>query len=427
MHNSIPPTYSAKVVQLVWLKDAISTVQIALPANRLIDLKQLQNAQGRDFVALNSDDIKTLKKRNLNAFPLFPQANMVESWIDARLLEQDSLFFQDENQQWQEVNQEEFEKLASRSRLGDFSEALFLDIHNLTPEQDAEQVNSTIKQFTLLRIKQRLAETLDLPPLPEIANRIIELRADPNATTQQLAHAIELDPSLAAQVINWASSPFYGLRGSIKTVEDAVVRVLGFDLVINLALGLALGRHFSVPKDGPHGYTPFWKQATITALLSHKLIMRMPSRARPNAGAAYLSGLLHNFGFLLLGHIFKPQFELVNRHIEANPHINRMYLEYYLMGVTREQIASLLFQQWRLPDEVTTAIRQQHNPRYEGKHELYAYLLYVATRALRAHGIGDGPAEPIEDYLLDLLYLNQNTVHEVCDELLTQEYGLLIG
>ena len=52
----------------------------------------------------------------------------------------------------------------------------------------------------------------------------------------------------AAQVVSWAASPYYAAPGKIKSVHDAIVRVLGFDLVLNLALGLALGRSLSLPK-----------------------------------------------------------------------------------------------------------------------------------------------------------------------------------
>lgn len=62
---------------------------------------------------------------------------------------------------------------------------------------------------------------------------------------------VETDPALAAQVVSWAASPYYASPGKIRSVEDAIVRVLGFDLVINLALGLALGKTLSLPKDHP--------------------------------------------------------------------------------------------------------------------------------------------------------------------------------
>ena len=64
-------------------------------------------------------------------------------------------------------------------------------------------------------------------------------------------------------------------------------RVLGFDMVINLALA-GFGRNFTVPKDGARGYTPFWQQSVMTAALCNELVRIMPVRLRPNAGLMYL-------------------------------------------------------------------------------------------------------------------------------------------
>jgi len=279
-------------------------------------------------------------------------------------------------------------------------------------------VHAAIKQFTPLRIKQRLEETLDLPPLPETARKIIELRVDPNADTTELANVVEMDPGMAAQVVSWARSPYYGVKGEIKSVEDAVIRVLGFDLVINLALGLALGRTLSVPKEGPNGYAPFWQQAVVTAALMGELARLMPAKERPNTGTAYLCGLLHNFGYLILGHVFPPQFSLVNRHIEANPHINRSLIEKHIMGLSREQVSSLLMQQWRMPEEVVVALRSQHNPSYEGEYSTCANLLYVATRALRSRGFGDGAWEEPKEEVMERLGMTLEGINEVTETLL---------
>lgn len=87
---------------------------------------------------------------------------------------------------------------------------------------------------------------------------------------------METDPPLAAQVISWAVSPYYAAPGKIRSVEDAIVRVLGFDLVINLALGLSLGKGLALPKDQPRHRTPYWQQAIYTAALIEGLARAMP-------------------------------------------------------------------------------------------------------------------------------------------------------
>src|SRR5690606_24755139 len=122
-----------------------------------------------------------------------------------------------------------------------------------------------------------------------------------------------------------------------------------------------------------HSLSPLCPYTTLfRSSLCAELVRQIPTRLRPNQGLAYLCGLLHNFGYLVLGHVFPPQFTLVNRHIEANPHVNRMYVERHLLGLTREQISACLLQQWRMPDELIAAVRQQHNPFYEGEHAEYS-------------------------------------------------------
>jgi len=194
--------------------------------------------------------------------------------------------------------------------------------------------------------------------------------------------------------------------------------VLGFDLVINLALGLALGRTLSVPKEGPHGYAPFWQQAVVTASLCSELVRKIPFDLRPSQGLCYLCGLLHNFGFLILGQVFPPQFSLVNRHIEANPHINRLYIEHYLLGMTREQCAGSLMHQWQMPHELVTAVRHQHNVSYTSDNAAYANLLFIAVRLLRQNGFGDGPFEVIPDEMFERLGLSKEDAEEATQSVL---------
>jgi HD-like signal output (HDOD) protein/prolyl-tRNA editing enzyme YbaK/EbsC (Cys-tRNA(Pro) deacylase) len=420
MQGNPMTSYSSKLARVVFLKDSIGQVQVVIPSNRILDLNRLSQQCGRQFNALKSDELTKLKaKFGIEDFPALPQVTQIDSMVDEHLLTETELFITSgDSHEWITLPMDGFKTLTTSSTIGDFTVALPTPCYEQSPTQDLDDVHAAIKQFTPLRIKQRLEETLDLPPLPETARKIIELRVDPNADTTELSNVVEMDPGMAAQVVSWARSPYYGVKGEIKSVEDAVIRVLGFDLVINLALGLALGRTLSVPKEGPNGYTPFWQQAVMTAALMGELARLMPAKVRPNRGTAYLCGLLHNFGYLILGHVFPPQFALVNRHIEANPHINRSLLEKYLMGLSREQVSSLLMQQWRMPEEVVIALRSQHNPSYEGEFSTCANLLYVATRSLRSRGFGDGAWEEPHDEVFERLGINAGSVHNVTESLL---------
>ncbi|WP_221793676.1 HDOD domain-containing protein [Oceanobacter mangrovi] len=410
----------ANLAKVIFLKDSAGLVQAVIPSNRILDLNLISHRLGRQFTAVGAAELSRLKQQlGLEDFPALPQLTGQESLVDQSLLDYDHLLIQAGQGDTQlKLPADQFRALTVSSHIGSYSVPVQIDIHYSDADSDKEDIHAAVRQFTPLRIQQRLQDTLDLPPLPETAHRIIELRIDPDADTVSLARAIETDPSISAQVMSWARSPYYRPRGMVNNVEDAVLRVLGFDLVMNLSLGLSLGRSLAIPREGPHGYTPFWQQAVMGAALNNELARKIKGKLRPDAGLAYLAGLLHNFGFLVLGQVFPPQFSLVNRHIEANPHINRFYIERHLLGVCREQIAATLLRQWQLPDEIVIALRQQHNPFYCGNHANYAHLNYVMTRALRRHGYGDGPDETPDPNILEALGLTLATVDEVTSELL---------
>jgi len=149
----------------------------------------------------------------------------------------------------------------------------------------------------------------------------------------------------------------------------------------------------------------------------------VPPENRPSQGSAYLAGLLHNFGYLILGHVFPPQFQLINRHIEANPHIGRHHIEQSILGLTREQISSQLFAQWGLPDDVVSAVRQQQNAVIKAEDTM-ANLLYVATRALRKHQYGDGAVEQPKAEILEALGTDFETVMETTENVMQRKSEL---
>lgn len=167
----------------------------------------------------------------------------------------------------------------------------------------------------------------------------------------------------------------------ISSVSDAVIRVLGYDMVINLALGLSLGQSIAPPK-GKRGEPSFWTQSVYTAAMMEALAKSMRGPDRPNTGLAYLAGLLFNFGHLVLTHVFPNIASDIDRTMQANPHLPPRYIDLHLMSLAREQLGAELLHSWNLPAAVTDALRFQHRPDFEHEQQTYSQLLFLATRLL---------------------------------------------
>ncbi|MNG85476.1 HDOD domain protein [compost metagenome] len=420
-HSLLP---AASRVQAVLLDDEVGALLVLFAQNQLLDLNRLTELTGRKLVAVPVARLKQmLDKHSLKALPAIPALTSSPCLYDEALLKPGSVLIQSgQAGLLLEIQRDTFKRMLVKASAGNFGQPVVEIRPNLDrPDDDPKEINQAVQAFTARRIQQRLEQTIEIPPLADTAQKIIKLRVDPNASIDDITGVVETDPALAAQVVSWAASPYYASPGKIRSVEDAIVRVLGFDLVINLALGLALGKTLSLPKDQPQQATPYWQQSIYTAAIIEGLTRAMPRAERPEAGLTYLAGLLHNFGYLLLAHVFPPHFSLICRHLEVNPHLCHTYIEQHLLGISREQVGTWLMKLWDMPEELSTALRFQHDPSYEGEYAAYPNLVCLATRLLRARGIGSGPQEEIPEGLLERLGITREKAEEAVNKVLEAE------
>ena len=398
--------------RLVLLHDNIGKVLVLLPAVKLLNLVSIWRETERHLQPVKGDDVrrffsqeKLLTKegqRKLFSLPVFVD-DAFESQDVLDVLEPYSGLRFDADRSWYIANMRSI-------RLG----LSTVDIDNAQPKGNDEAVIShAVERFTALRIRQRLEDTLGLPSLAPTTQKIIMLRSDPAAGVDRLVPVVKVDPSLSAQVMSWSVSPYYAAPGSIQSIDDAIIRVLGFDLVVNLALGIAMGKTLTIPEDTPRNQTPYWQQAVYTATLAERLAKKMETSIRPKPGLVYLSGLLHNFGYIVLAHLFPPHFSLLSRYIEANPHLRLDYIEKHILHVTREQVGSWLMENWSLPEEIYNGVRYLNEPLHP-EAGVYAQIIHLANHALRQKGWADGPLE--SELNADVLALTGLTQQQVMAE-----------
>lgn len=400
---------------------------VVVPRTHILDLSQLNAATDSIWRAAKPKTIATLITRfQLDHLPTLPQLLNLESVCDPAIFHQPIAYI-DSGITGLVIALEPtaLAALLSTSQRLRCSESITQQHPNQgCVSRDADDIKEAVVRLTSRRIHQRLEETLEIPLLNSTAKKILRLRSDPMAGVDELAAIVETDPALAAQVIAWAASSYYAAPGKIRSVEDAIVRVLGFDLVINLALGLSLGKSLTLPNDQPQHAQPYWQQAIYTAALIEGLTRTIPAQQKPEVGLAYLAGLLHNFGFALLAHIFPPHYSLVCRSLEANLHLSHSVVEHHLLGITREQIGAWLMQCWHIPDELVYALRYQDNPDYQGEHAAYANLTCLAQRLLLQYKNGISAHSTLPETLYQRLSLNAASAELTLQQVFDAEQAL---
>jgi len=238
-------------------------------------------------------------------------------------------------------------------------------------------------------LRTAVSQIKELPPLPGIAARIMKLAADPLADARKLSEIVELDPLLTTQVIRWASSSLYGYKGEISSVQDATTRVLGYQFVFDLVLGLSALSPLKAPSEGLIGTRAFWTHALASTHLMSALNDQLSTENKFESQTIFFVALMHNIGFPLLGDQFKNEFNILSNLAQANPTLSLHKLEKFAFGVDHCQLGSWLLKTWNMPTAVIDVVYHHHNPHYRGDNYQLNLLTYLNDCLLASINLGD--------------------------------------
>ncbi len=257
-------------------------------------------------------------------------------------------------------------------------------------------LTATQKERFVSEFRHRLEHAEALPVLPEIARELLLLRNDAGAGIPELVAVVERDPLSAAQLLRHARLSMFGYGERIKTVADAVQLVLGFEKSLHMVLGLAAGKPLRMEPEGPLGRKEFWKHSVYTAMLCQSLALQMPAELRPDPGIAYLAGLMHDIGYLLLGHLYPHEFSLLNQVVARYPDIKTREMELISLGVSHDMVGMWLMRAWEMPAEVVVGVGEHCFPDYDGEYAIFPKLINIANQALKCSDLGGAMSESYE-------------------------------
>lgn len=221
---------------------------------------------------------------------------------------------------------------------------------------------------------------LDLPALPSIVLELIRSFDDPEVDVARLAETISHDQALAARTLRVANSSFYGLTSKVKTINQAVM-VLGFDTVRSLVSAGAIVH--ALPGTGPHrDLAQFWRHAMATAVCARSIARR----TRLNQEYAFLSGLLHDIGRLVLATRFPRQYAAAMDWRDQHD-AWQVDAEQQVLGIDHQQVGLMLAELWKFPALIQRAIGNHHAPAVDDLGEVGS-IVHVANVVVHALDLG---------------------------------------
>ncbi len=269
--------------------------------------------------------------------------------------------------------------------------------------------------------EEQLAAQTNLPPLPHSVQQLLTLKSAGSGDIRELAAIVDGDPLLAAQILRYGQSPLFGYGSRVTSTEEVISLVLGYEPALFMALGVGVGRSLESPPEGVLGLEVLWRDGFYNAALCVELARRMPAKQRPAVGLCHLAGLLHNIGFLLLGHLHPTRLRLISSQFEMDPSLGILRLEKMMLGVSHDISGGWLARAWSLPDEVVTAITEHHNEAYQGPHAEYARLVNIASHLLSEQGVSEMVIDTPSPKLVEALGLSDEMVEQALAAVLENE------
>jgi HD-like signal output (HDOD) protein len=350
-----------------------------VPHDHIIELDALNRLLCADFQGSERAKFEPLLEQNkLFDVPALPHWQQLPCIVDSEVFFYDWLLLDLGNRRdVLKLSRDNFIKLIERSLRSRISSPVAQVLAN-TGDPSIE--------FAQRRLKQRINETLEVPLLSHSAQRIFELRAKSQPSVKELCDIIELDPSLAAQVLSWAASPYYKTGpDQIDSIHDAVVDKLGFEMVMNMVLGLALGKKLNAEAFNEQEQQQFSRHSVLIACICENLAQE--SKRDLNPQQAYICGLINDIGSLILGELF-PLYKIqIDRILKANPHLRRVQVERYVTGCDSHDAATWTMENWNMPEVIIDSVTQCGVVQLEHIDSDYTKLILIAQSLLLELGI----------------------------------------
>ncbi|MEJ2423320.1 MAG: HDOD domain-containing protein [Candidatus Thiodiazotropha sp.] len=205
--------------------------------------------------------------------------------------------------------------------------------------------------------KQQILAIQYLPPLSVTATRLLALFGNEDLSLKDLSATINQDPGLSAKVLGLANSAYFGQSQPVLSVEDAIIRVLGLNMVKSLAFSISVSGVFDTTRCPGFDLRTYWFDSLTLAVLSRQVGVAMAIDRRPNLDAVYLAGLLSNIGILVLAHSFPEAFaEVLSKRNQSNKPPDILQTE--CIGLDQNTAGALLADRWHLPKIIIEVIER---------------------------------------------------------------------
>jgi HD-like signal output (HDOD) protein len=232
----------------------------------------------------------------------------------------------------------------------------------------------------------RLLESAEtLPACPPVLAKIADVCADPTSSARDLGNVIATDEALTSRLIKLVNSAYYGLRGTISTVTQAVV-ILGYQEIRNMIYAVRAEEVFLAGRvaDGID-LLAVWDHSLRVAVLARELCYRV---RYPVPEEVFVAGIIHDVGQVILNQLLGSDYRaFVSRIHGGSRDLAEAEAEEY--GIDHAEVGRRLALRWDFPESLQAAVAGHHRlPESKSGPEGIAPFVLTANSVTVTRGRG---------------------------------------
>lgn len=255
-----------------------------------------------------------------------------------------------------------------------------------------------------------LETVTQIPTLPEVVMRLQQEMESDDTDAGAIARIISEDPTLTLRVLKIANSVIYRTGSEIVDVRQAVTR-LGMNELRNLVYAVSVLR--LMPKLPNIDYKRFWRHSISVAYTAKSIVrfcaMESGAGEAEVSGFAFVAGLLHDLGILVLDQLAPQQYavalDMAGRSLEDPQNIETgqggspLYAaEERHLGVSHGEVGGIILKHWGMPESLVEAVTFHDAPLAAERHRTLTGIIHIANFVCNNLGIDNGTSVPPEGF-----------------------------
>jgi putative nucleotidyltransferase with HDIG domain len=252
-----------------------------------------------------------------------------------------------------------------------------------------------------------------LPVFPATHSELLKLARSEDATSDDIAEKLQLDPGLLATLFKLVNSSYFGFNKRVHSVPLAVT-LLGLEEVANLVITAQIFKNLGGEGDSAGlDVKGFWRHTVGTAIAARALAKKLQVEVE----SAFLGGILHDVGKIVLDRYFTDYYAGVIEDVRKNDSLI-IDSEQQKLGLTHAEIGGQLATEWNFSKNYLNVILHHHAPAHAKRYQRLVCLIHVADAIVRRlnYGSGGDSHEPaIDDSAMDRFGIKDNGLQRLID------------